>query len=1181
MENPIIKSLKRADQDDFNLFSNSHGNESGGSGDEDDFTDADAAIDRMLDELQDFQFQLDGTGSSQTNKTNDDNVFGNILGNTPSSPKSPGPKSPNSPQITTFSSSLDHLRFSSIAIEDTPDVDLDALLEDLCCMEKDIVNAEKKSVTADNSATDSGISSNSSLTLSSVNSTFSGSTTTVSSQNYSAIRSPMSPMSPRSPKSPVPANVTSDVRNRLENLQEETRELTPEEQEARFKAEKIKIALEKMKAASVQKLVVKVFEENLETSKTMLIDQTWTARDVASKMIKKNDVEADPNWCLVEKLPDLYMERIMEEDEAVLPIIFDWTRDTTNMLVFSKRRDKYTLFRNPQNFLLASGTSVGAAQLAEKSKDILLGEFFAKEHTRIPEVEGVLWLKEGKRTWNKHFFVLRASGVYYTPKGKAKASRDLICLVKFEHASVYLGIGVKKKYRAPTDNIFCLKHPKVQTGKSKHVYFLCTEDQKTMQQWVIAIRMAKYGYQMYVNYLQTQENVEKELMLTSLANRGTASVKFQDDEEEFSEKPGNLRRRTSESFKGSAREGIPQVKSSSTTVRVKGQGTSNLGSLFSNAWKKGSEETNVGMFSPTTPGNAAEDSFSPEPAPPTFNIANRASTVSSRSSIKSNRSSIKSRSSISEPSRPVQLNPPPAGKNGRMSMNGSIKSPSNAEPVATFSQPAAPVTQPDLPPPPSLSSSVPKDSATPVPPAPSVQPPAPRTAPTSVSPPPPVPSSAPKDADLPAPPVTQIQPPNLDTDSTSIPPPPPVPSFAPKDTDLPAPPVTQIQPPTLDTDSTSIPPPPPVPSSAPKDTDLPAPPATQIQPPTLDTDSTSIPPPPPVPSSASEDTDLPAPPTQPPTLATAGAPAGMPPPPISSSVSKEDILPVPPVPISSLTEEEETLPAPDTPSDGIACNISAPQPAGLSTLKEIQIASSIEILPVKSPAAPILPSLEREEIVPISPIPAANLNATTVPVPSTKPVSFSSFREPPATKPKPRSVAPPPTESSPEKKPVVQHGSAIPTPPPVPPQPLSFSTFRENKDMSPAPPVQSSAPVLNLVESKIPVPPPPPIRSATLNNGVPEVPTETPAPSTAASVPPPPPIRSSKPNVEAPASSPAPPCPPVSSVSPTISPPPPPPLPPLNVNSPTSPPGGVDFPAPPPPLPPPRRSSMSIKSTKN
>ena len=69
------------------------------------------------------------------------------------------------------------------------DVDLDALLEDLCSMEKDIMS----------NIDDSGVSSNSSNTLASSNANF---------PDASLLQANGRVVSPKSPKSPVPANVS-------------------------------------------------------------------------------------------------------------------------------------------------------------------------------------------------------------------------------------------------------------------------------------------------------------------------------------------------------------------------------------------------------------------------------------------------------------------------------------------------------------------------------------------------------------------------------------------------------------------------------------------------------------------------------------------------------------------------------------------------------------------------------------------------------------------------------------------------------------------------------------------------------------------------------------------------------------------------------------------------------------
>ncbi|XP_061735436.1 ras-associated and pleckstrin homology domains-containing protein 1-like isoform X1 [Nerophis ophidion] len=261
------------------------------------------------------------------------------------------------------------------------------------------------------------------------------------------------------------------------------------------------------------------------------------------------------------------MERIFEDHENLVENLLNWTRDSQNRLMFTERVEKYALFKNPQNYLLGRKET---CEMAERNKEALLEECFGGSSVSVPEMEGMLWLKEdGKKSWKKRYFLLRASGIYYVPKGKAKASRDLVCFLQLDHVNVYSGQDYKNKYKAPTDFCMVLKHPQIQK-KSQYIKYLCCDDIRTLQQWVNSIRIAKYGKQLYTNYQDAMRRTEAAYDWSSLSS---SSIKS-----------GSSSSSLPESQSNHSDSGVSEMTSSGHT-----RSQSAVSSIFSDAWRRGTQ----------------------------------------------------------------------------------------------------------------------------------------------------------------------------------------------------------------------------------------------------------------------------------------------------------------------------------------------------------------------------------------------------------------------------------------------------------------------------------------------------------------------------------------------------------------------------------------------------------------
>ncbi|XP_041720743.1 growth factor receptor-bound protein 14 isoform X3 [Coregonus clupeaformis] len=278
-----------------------------------------------------------------------------------------------------------------------------------------------------------------------------------------------------------------------------TQLLCTEERSMNFHARRV--TLPAITPLCLQKRVIKVYTED-NTSRAVEVPTDITARDICQLFVLKNHCIDDHSWTLFEHLSHLGIERIIEDHESVMEVLSGWGMDTDSRLYFRKNYAKYEFFNKPLDSFPDHMVSISSETNGMMNHSQLIQTFL--NSSTCPEIHGHLHAKEqGRKSWKKFYFVLRRSGLYFSNKGTSKEPRHLQFIAEFSDSDVYTFLSARKIHGAPTDYGFCVKSTKC--GSPRDLKLLCADDEQTRTCWVTAMRLFKYGMQLYQNFIQPHQ----------------------------------------------------------------------------------------------------------------------------------------------------------------------------------------------------------------------------------------------------------------------------------------------------------------------------------------------------------------------------------------------------------------------------------------------------------------------------------------------------------------------------------------------------------------------------------------------------------------------------------------------------------------------------------------------------
>ncbi|GAA6110217.1 growth factor receptor-bound protein 14 isoform X2 [Tachysurus ichikawai] len=257
--------------------------------------------------------------------------------------------------------------------------------------------------------------------------------------------------------------------------------------------------------------VIKVYSED-NSSRAVEVPSDITARDICQLFILKNHCIDDHSWTLIEHLAHLGIERIIEDHESVLEVQSNWGMDSDSRLYFRKNYAKYEFFKKPLDFFPESMVSISSEANGLMNHSQLIQTFL--NSSTCPEIHGFLSSKEqGRKSWKKFYFVLRRSGLYFSNKGTSKEPRHLQFVAEFCDSDVYTLLSARKTHGAPTDYGFCIKPSK--SSSARDFKLLCADVEQTRTCWITAMRLFKFGMQLYQNFIQPHQKQKSSPMVSS------------------------------------------------------------------------------------------------------------------------------------------------------------------------------------------------------------------------------------------------------------------------------------------------------------------------------------------------------------------------------------------------------------------------------------------------------------------------------------------------------------------------------------------------------------------------------------------------------------------------------------------------------------------------------------------